>query len=81
MIHISNPRKQKEWRMFTKSGKPVYSYGRSHTTEKAKGRLPIRAYERLSPYYEAALERASETLGEPCEWRYEGETEVMDIYF
>lgn len=81
-IHISAPRKVKEHRMFTVSGKPVYSLFTKHTLESAPHRTQAFTIDPLTtPFDIKRLQRAEEQVGEPCEWRFHRYTECMDVSF
>lgn len=81
-IHVSKPRKVSVHRLFTVTGRPVYVFGWKHTLEHAEHRLPAQTIDPITTEHNLArLARASADVGEQCEWRYHGETEVMDVSF
>lgn len=68
--------------MFTVTGKPVYVFGRKHTLEYLEYRLPVQTIDPVTTEFNVArLARASAQVGEQCEWRHHGETEVIDVSF
>lgn len=76
-------RKVAEHRMFTADGRRVYRVGHNGVTlDAAPHRLPCSTIDPTdSKWNKLRLERATNALGVVCEWRFHGETEVMDVCF
>lgn len=73
--------KKPQHRMFTVTGKPVYSNGRGLYSLEKSGQLQASTIDPITT--ENALYRLSKAavqVGEQCEWRYDKDIDVISVY-
>lgn len=81
-MNASKPQKVNVYGLFTLAGKPLFNRGMGFSLDKDEHRMQSTTIESIeSKTSQNRLKRAAAIIGEPVEWRFVRETEVMYVSF